>query len=851
MIQIKHTAKALLLALLGVAATMFASCSELSDLDGNRTGGDDVRVRMTASSDAKSTMRAADGLYTHATGFDGGEKVKIWMNYDASPDAKDTLKTAIYEVGAPTSGLSELTYSSGGELHYPGANSGEVTLYGVFPSTSTEYHIVKYDQSNSTEGDANYKASDLMYATQTASWTNLAAKEALQPDLPFNHQLVKLKVVIVKLPAVKKIEQVRLSNVKRAVTINNITTTGLSLGEVNSATTIDGSGDEILLTSGETESTVSEVYTYCCLFPAQSWGTDETPANFLTIKGQKTSNSQSYTTHYRLSRAQWTAGHEYTVTIRLSALALDSDIDITGWEDNTNDVTITPEVEGGGSLYIDPVGDQKYTGSAIEPAARVYNAEGTELTPTTHYELSYYNNINPGTAMILATGKGDYEGQVGIRTFTILSLSGSFGYANTSVEKTYGDAAFTNPVSKTGNGNVTYTSSNTDVATVDETGEVTIKGVGTTTINATVHDSYNYWYNDVDGYVEGKATKAYTLTVNKKPVTITAKAQEITYPTAISSTPADVTATGLVSGHTVSAITLTPSITNAGTGTITPSGATIKSGATDVTANYAITYNSTGTLTIHKKTVSDWSISPIEIYLRNGVTSSNITIDYGSGSSSDHGTVTYANSNPSAATVSSTGVVTKVADGATRITVSIADGTNYTYSGTQECQVAVGTAEAYTLANSLVGYRVGSNGSAYPPVGSMPDGVTLVGMVAYKNGSHGLVIARDDAAGTYTWAQANGYSSSSPTCSGHTWRLGSKAEYINMGINGSLTAINTNLELAGCTPIDELNNYWSSTYSYTSTNRNGTSIYYWSFFDGSWTDYYEGNTYHVRPMFSF
>ena len=150
-------------------------------------------------------MRAADGLYTHATGFDGGEKVRIWMNYDASPDAKDTLKTAIYEVGAPTSGKSELTYSSGGELHYPGASSGEVTLYGVFPSISTEYHIVKYDQSNSTEGNANYKESDLMYATQTASWTNLATKEALQPDLPFNHQLVKLKVVIVKLPAVKKL----------------------------------------------------------------------------------------------------------------------------------------------------------------------------------------------------------------------------------------------------------------------------------------------------------------------------------------------------------------------------------------------------------------------------------------------------------------------------------------------------------------------------------------------------------------------------------------------------------------------------------------------------------------------
>ena len=56
----------------------------------------------------------------------------------------------------------------------------------------------------------------------------------------------------------------------------------------------------------------------------------------------------------------------------------------------------------------------------------------------------------------------------------------------------------------------------------------------------------------------------------------------------------------LVSGHNLSAITLTQSTTNAPGGTISASGAKILSGSTDVTGNYAITYK-TGTLTILQK----------------------------------------------------------------------------------------------------------------------------------------------------------------------------------------------------------------------------------------------------------
>ena len=86
--------------------------------------------------------------------------------------------------------------------------------------------------------------------------------------------------------------------------------------------------------------------------------------------------------------------------------------------------------------------------------------------------------------------------------------AGNISYATTSVEKTTADEAFTNELTKTGDGTVSYASDNTAVATVDaSTGEVTIVGAGTATITATVTDSDTYTY--------ATKTASYTLTVTQ------------------------------------------------------------------------------------------------------------------------------------------------------------------------------------------------------------------------------------------------------------------------------------------------------------------------------------------------
>ena len=89
---------------------------------------------------------------------------------------------------------------------------------------------------------------------------------------------------------------------------------------------------------------------------------------------------------------------------------------------------------------------------------------------------------------------------------TINKAAGVISFAESSMSKTYGDADFTNTLTNTGDGTVTYTSNNENIAIVNsETGEVTFKGAGTATIKATVVDGTNYTY--------ATKTAQYTMTV--------------------------------------------------------------------------------------------------------------------------------------------------------------------------------------------------------------------------------------------------------------------------------------------------------------------------------------------------
>lgn len=162
-------------------------------------------------------------------------------------------------------------------------------------------------------------------------------------------------------------------------------------------------------------------------------------------------------------------------------------------------------------------GEYPYTGSAIEPTLKV-EVNGTELTKNTDYTAAYENNINARAASandaptIKLTGKGKYIGD-NSTTFTIDKAAATIGYDAQEVVKTLADAAFTNQLTNTGDGTVSYESSNAEIAAVNaSSGEVTIKDVGEVTITATVTDGANYTYAD--------KTASYMLRVENREMEV-------------------------------------------------------------------------------------------------------------------------------------------------------------------------------------------------------------------------------------------------------------------------------------------------------------------------------------------
>ena len=166
------------------------------------------------------------------------------------------------------------------------------------------------------------------------------------------------------------------------------------------------------------------------------------------------------------------------------------------------------------------IGDATYTGQPLTPTVTVKDGN-TVLTEGTVYTLSYSNNTDAalatdeGAPSVTITAKSSddlYAGSV-TKTFTIQKAAATISYETTAVNKTFGDADFSNELTVTGDGSVTYESDNEKVATVDaETGLVHIVAAGSANIIAKVADGANYTYVTKEDQ--------YAVTVSKAAATI-------------------------------------------------------------------------------------------------------------------------------------------------------------------------------------------------------------------------------------------------------------------------------------------------------------------------------------------
>lgn len=130
------------------------------------------------------------------------------------------------------------------------------------------------------------------------------------------------------------------------------------------------------------------------------------------------------------------------LTVTFSNTSLTKDIDYTvNFSNNKNVGQATVTVSGKGSYdmlvskanftivtrsiskaRIADIKPQRYTGSPIKPSLTITD-NGRYLSEGTDYKVSYYDNVNHGTAYVFVVGKGNYSGSVQT-SFTIEELGG-------------------------------------------------------------------------------------------------------------------------------------------------------------------------------------------------------------------------------------------------------------------------------------------------------------------------------------------------------------------------------------------------------------------------------------------
>ena len=182
-----------------------------------------------------------------------------------------------------------------------------------------------------------------------------------------------------------------------------------------------------------------------------------------------------------------------------------SDLTDENWAFRITPIITEPTVElSGNTTYT-------YTGERITPDVTV-TIDGRPLTAGTDYTITYGDNVNAGTnaGSVTVRAKGNYGFADVVKKFTIEKADPKLSFEKPTVTTSYGTNPANNTLTNKGDGEVTYQSSNNSVATVKENGEVTVVGVGETTITATAAETTNYKVG----------TASYTLSVNKARVHI-------------------------------------------------------------------------------------------------------------------------------------------------------------------------------------------------------------------------------------------------------------------------------------------------------------------------------------------
>ena len=307
-------------------------------------------------------------------------------------------------------------------------------------------------------------------------------------------------------------------------------------------------------------------------------------------------------------------------------------------------------------------------GSEGQLTATVAPEDATDKTVTWSSDKTSVATVD-ATGNVTAVGVGEATitvtttdgGKTATCKVTVNKKAGAISYATASVNKTFGDANFTNELTNTGDGTVTYSSDKESVAKVNTTtGEVTIKGNGEATITATVADGPTYTY--------ATKTASYTIGVGTAAMTVSATGYSGTYDNSAHGITVNAPEGATIKyGTAAGTYTLEASPTYTTSGEYTVYYQVAKPGYTTVTGS--------ATVTISKAAGSiSYATASIEKLTTDAAFTNALT-------KTGDGKVTYSSDKESVAKVNTTtGEVTIMGKGEATITATVTDGDNYTYA---------------------------------------------------------------------------------------------------------------------------------------------------------------------------
>jgi len=356
-------------------------------------------------------------------------------------------------------------------------------------------------------------------------------------------------------------------------------------------------------------------------------------------------------------------------------------------------VTVTTGIVAATSLTVAPTSVSVVVGNTTTLAATVLPSNATVKTVTWSSSSSTIAKVNAstgvvtgvaaGTAVItasLADGSKTATATVTVTKILVTSLTLSPTSASLTTGSTQQLTKTTLPANAT-DATVTWSSSNTAVATVSTSGLVTAQGTGgAVTITAKTNDG-------------SAKTATATITVTVPPTGVTVSPTSSTI-----GVGATTTLTATVTPSTATTKTVTWASSNSAVASVSTSG--VVTGVAPGTATITPT-TTVGSLTpatpatITVKPTLSLSSSTVSLGT-SGVTTKQLTATV----SPSTATVTWTSSNTSVATVSSSGLVTSVAAGSATITASV------TVNGQSASATAAVTVTAGSVSNNM---KIGVN----------------------------------------------------------------------------------------------------------------------------------------------